>query len=209
MYIHLLYLYIFEPDLKTNMKNPKTPETKYPISELISKRWSARSFADKAISEETVEHLFEATSWTASSMNEQPWKFLYAYKGSEGFDKMSNCLMQGNKVWAENGAVMILALAKRNFSNGTANRHAMHDIGAANTTLLLEAASLDIYGHMMGGFHFNETLEAFNLDANEWEPACFTVIGYLDNPEKLAEPFRSRETALRTRKPLNEITEKI
>ena len=93
--------------------------------------------------------------------------------------------MAGNKVWAENGSVMILALAKKNFANGKTNRHAMHDIGAANSTLLLEAASLDIYGHMMGGFHFNETLEAFDLDNNEWEPACFIVSGYLDAPDKL------------------------
>lgn len=191
------------------MKHPKTPETKHPISALITKRWSARSFADKAISEETVEHLFEATSWTASSMNEQPWKYIYAHKGTAGFDKMANCLMGGNKVWAENGAVMILALAKKNFANGTANRHAMHDVGAANTTLLLEAASIDIYGHMMGGFHFNETLEAFDLDSNEWEPACFIVIGYLDAPEKLEEPFKSREIAPRSRKSISEITEKL
>ena len=117
MYIHLLYLYVVAPDLKTNMRNPKTPEKKYPISELISKRWSVRSFADKTISEETLDHLFEATSWAASSMNEQPWKFLYAHKGTAGFDKMANCLMGGNKVWAENGAVLILALAKKNFAS--------------------------------------------------------------------------------------------
>jgi len=191
------------------MKHPKTPETKYPISELITKRWSARSFADNTIAEETVEHLFEATSWTASSMNEQPWKYIYAHKGTAGFEKMASCLMGGNKVWAENGAVLMLALAKKKFSNGNVNRHAMHDVGAANTTLLLEAAALDIYGHMMGGFHFKETLEAFEIDSEEWEPACFIVIGYLDSPEKLEEPFKSREIAPRSRKSVSEITEQL
>lgn len=187
----------------------KIPTTQYPVSEFITQRWSARSFSEKVIDEETVQHLFEAASWTASSMNEQPWKFIYAHRGTAGFNSLANCLMDGNKIWAKHGAVILLALAKKTFDNGSSNRHAMHDTGAANTTLLLEAAALDIFGHMMGGFHMQKTLDEFNIDAEHWEPACFIVLGYRDSPEKLDEPFKSRETTERSRKNISEFTEKL
>jgi len=188
----------------------KTADTQHDVHDLIRQRWSARSFSDRNIDEAQLEKLFEAAAWTASSMNEQPWKFLYAHRGTQGFTKMTDCLMEGNAVWAKDGAVMILALAKKNFDrNGKPNRHAMHDVGAANTTLLLQAAADDIFGHMMGGFHMQETIEGFDIDTDQWEPACFIVIGYLDEAEKLEEPFRSRELAPRSRKPISAFTQAI
>lgn len=188
----------------------KTPQTEHGVSDFITKRWSARSFAQKMIPQEQLNRMLEAASWTASSMNEQPWKYLYAFRGSEGFDRMHHCLMTGNQPWAQNASVMLLALAKLPFDrNGKRNRHAMHDLGAANTTLLLEAAQLDIYGHMMGGFHMDETLKEFDIDTDQWEVGCFIALGYLDDPDALEEPFKSREMASRSRKSINEISEHI
>ena len=91
----------------------KTAETHHDVHELIKKRWSARSFSDNAISLETLNTLIEAASWSASSMNEQPWKYIYAHRGTEAFDRMAACLMEGNKVWAKEGAVLLLSLAKK------------------------------------------------------------------------------------------------
>jgi len=101
-------------------------------------------------------------------------------------------------------------LAKRNFErNGEPNRHAMHDLGAANTTLLLQAATMGILGHMMGGFDMKKCHEMFEIDADVWEISCLTVLGYPDVPEKLSEPFRTRETTARSRKPINEISQEL
>lgn len=192
------------------MNHPKTPQTKHEIHPLILDRWSARSFSEKSISEETMEALFEAASWSASSMNEQPWEYLWAERGSEAFDTMVECLMDGNQPWAKNGSHLLLSLAKRKFAyKGRENRHHMHDVGAANSTLLMQAAHIDIYGHMMGGFHMDKTLEAFGIDPEEYEIACFIVLGYLDAPEKLEEPFHARELAPRTRKTVTEFTKKL
>jgi len=192
------------------MSHPKTPQTKHDIHPLILDRWSARSFSEKSISEETMEGLFEAASWSASSMNEQPWEYIYAEKGTEAFHKMVECLMDGNQPWAKNGSHMLLSLAKRKFEyKGRENRHHMHDVGAANTTLLMQAAQNDIYGHMMGGFHMDKTLEAFGIDPAEHEIACFIVLGYLDAPEKLGAPFHEREIAPRDRKPVSAFTKKL
>lgn len=188
----------------------ETTETTYDVHQLIKQRWSPRSFSEKTMSDDALDTLFEAASWAASSMNEQPWKYIYAHRGTDGFERLADCLMDGNKVWAQNGAVLMLSLAKKRFDrNGQINRHAMHDTGAANTTLLLQAADDGILGHMMGGFHFDKTIEMLTIDADQWEPACFMVLGYVADPSQLEEPFRTRETAERVRNPIASFTEKI
>ena len=191
----------------------KSIEEKVPhidsIHPLLLKRWSARSFSEKMIVQEDLNTLLEAASWAASSMNEQPWRYLYAFRGEPAFDRFWNCLMDGNKPWAKNASVLMLSLANKHMvKNGADNRHYLYDTGAANTNLLLQAAEMDIYGHQMGGFHMDKALSEFALDDN-WEPAVFIALGYLDDPEKLEEPFLTREISSRTRRPLNEFTEHV
>ena len=185
----------------------KLPTTKNEIHPLLKGRWSTRSFSDKAISNKDLDTILEAASWSASSMNEQPWHYLVIKKGTPAFNKAIDALMGGNQPWSKNASVLLISLAKKSFErNGNANRHAMHDVGAANTTLLLQAEELEIYGHMMGGFHYDKALELFDLDGDKYEIACFIALGFLDSPEALEEPFKSREIAPRTRKAVREIS---
>lgn len=180
----------------------KEARTLHPVHDFIRHRWSARSFSERPIGQEELLTLLEAASWSASSMNEQPWVYLYAHRGEAAFQRMYDCLLKGNR-WADGAAVILLSLARKNLSSkGEANRHAMHDVGAANTTLLLQAASIDIYGHMMGGFDMQKTIETFRIP-EDFEVACFIALGYLDAPEKLEEPFRTREVTPRNRKPVD------
>jgi nitroreductase len=194
---------IMETTTQLESITAKEAVTQYPVHEFIRQRWSARSFSDRPIEHDTLMTLLEAASWTPSSMNEQPWVFLYAHKGEPAFQQMFDCLLPGNR-WADGAQVLLLSLARTNFvSNGQANRHALHDTGAANMALLLQAASMDIFGHQMGGFNMQKTIETFQIP-NDLEPVCFISLGYLDDPEKLEEPFRSRELTPRKRKALSE-----
>jgi nitroreductase len=188
--------------------NNITAVTEYPINEMIAKRWSPRSFSSKQIPDAELKSLFEAAHWSFSSMNEQPWKYLFAYNGEHAFDRMIECLMSGNQPWAKNASVIILSIANRLFSNDKINRHAFHDVGAANMNLLLEAADRNIYGHLMGGFDVDHTREEFKLSEDE-EPVVFIAVGYLDDPEKLPEPFRKREVLPRSRKKIEEFIQHI
>ncbi|HXB41725.1 MAG TPA: nitroreductase family protein, partial [Bacteroidia bacterium] len=142
----------------------KEAKTKYPVAELIRKRWSARAFSNKSIDDDILFTLFEAASWAASSNNEQPWRYIYAkHEDKEAFEKMVGCLMPGNQPWAKNAAVLILCLAKTTFGpEHKLNLAAHHDTGLSNATLLLQAASMDIYGHMMGGYDRVKTKQEFN-----------------------------------------------
>ncbi|MBC6988100.1 nitroreductase family protein [Hymenobacter sp. BT491] len=176
----------------------------YPIHELIRNRWSPRSFASYPVAPETLNQVFEAASWAASAMNEQPWRYIYAHHANtEAFGKMVECLMPGNRPWAKDAAVLILALAKTHYDNGTPNGAALHDLGLANGNLILEATALGLHGHFMGGFDRAKATELFHLTDN-LQPAVMIALGYQGEIDQLDEPFRSREKAERQRKPLSE-----
>jgi nitroreductase len=183
----------------------KKANTKHDVLELIRDRWSARAFSNKSIDDKTLFTLFEAASWAASANNEQPWRYIYAKReDKEAFDKIVNCLMAGNQPWAKNAAVLIICVVKTTL--GTENKlniAATHDAGLANATLLLQAVSHGIYGHMMGGYDKAKTKEQFNVPEG-YDTVLVMALGYLDSPETLEEPFKTREISPRTRKDLSE-----
>lgn len=188
----------------------KEAKTKYPVNELIKKRWSARSFSEKAITDEELNTIFEAASWAFSAMNYQPWRYIYVNRDEkEKFEKFVDCLSDGNKPWAKNASVLIFCMAKKNYDDGTKNISALHDVGAANATLMLQATSMNIYGHLMGGYSRTKAIELFNIDTDEYEPVVFIALGYLDTPEKLDEPYKTREITERKRKELREFVTKF
>ena len=187
----------------------KKPQTKTAIQELITKRFSARAFSDKTIDKDLIETIFEAASWAPSSMNEQPWHYLYAIKGTENFNKIWDCLLAGNKPWAKDAQVLIISLSRKTHEkDGANNKYSLYDTGAANAILLLQAAAMDIYGHEMGGFDIAKTRTTFDIDES-YEIACIIALGYLDSHEKLEEPFKTREISPRNRKKTSQFVEKL
>lgn len=181
----------------------KVAETINPVHHAIRERWSARSFSDKPISKQELDTIFEAASWAPSSMNEQPWVYVYASKGSPEFEALCDTLMPGNQPWAQHAAVLIASLTRKNhMSTGGANKYNWYDTGSANQNLLLQAASMGILGHVMGGFHKAKAEELLQLP-DDLELVCFIVLGYNAPADELEEPFRSRELAPRKRNPTN------
>lgn len=178
--------------------------TTYPVHDLIRSRWSPRSYSAQPIAQDTLNQVFEAASWAFSAMNAQPWHYIYAYKAdTAAFQKILNTLMPGNQPWAKNAPVLIIALAKTEFDNGQPNGAALHDLGAANATLFLEATALGLHGHVMGGFDREKLRQDFSLP-DKLAPVAVLALGYRGEAEQLEEPFLSREKATRNRKPLAE-----
>lgn len=50
----------------------KPAETANPVHDLIMRRWSPRSFADKPVEPAVLRSLLEAARWAPSGSNEQP-----------------------------------------------------------------------------------------------------------------------------------------
>lgn len=177
----------------------------YPIDALLSRRWSPRAFADRPVEAAKLRSLFEAARWAASSYNEQPWVYIVATcEQPQEFQKMLGCLVEFNQSWAKAAPVLAISVARTKFQhNGSPNRHAQHDVGAASTTLALEAVALGLAVHQMAGFDPERARKTYHIPA-DCEPIAAMAIGYPGNPDSLPEKLRERETAPRVRRPISE-----
>lgn len=186
-------------------KEVKIPETRFPVLPAITARWSPRSFSERMLTEDEIATLVEAASWAPSSTNDQPWIYLYVQRGTPEFDALFDCILPGNQQWAHKASTLMVSLVRTTFSNsGRPNRHAMFDVGASNALLLLQGASMGIYGHQLGGYHHERTTQLLNLP-DDIDIACILALGYRDDADKLEEPFRTRELSPRSRRSVEEI----
>lgn len=187
----------------------KIAKTQFPVIDLIRNRWSARSFADRQLSQQEVDTIVEAATWAASANNEQPWEYYYAFNGTAAFEKLVGSLAQGNQPWAKNASVLMVSVARKTFAASHAeNKMAFHDSGLANAQLMLQARAMDIYSHVMGGFDRNMVSDYLQL-GDDRAVVCLIALGYLDTAEKLEEPFKTRELTARSRKPVHEVGRKL
>ena len=180
------------------------PESGGLINE-IRHRWSPRAFDGKPVNREDIHKLFEAARWAPSSYNEQPWRFILGIKGDSTWQRIFDSLVQFNQSWAKDAPVLILSLARREFShNQSLNHHFLHDTGAATAMLMLQATHLGLHSHGMAGFDHSKMRAAFEIP-EDYEIGAVVAVGHFGDPEQLPEPMRDRELAERTRKPLDEI----
>lgn len=187
------------------MSDVKKPALEHPVHELIAKRWSPYSFADRAVSATDLQSLFEAARWTASSSNEQPWRYIVATKDNpQEFDRLHSCLVEGNQPWTKAAPVLALGCAVLNFAgNQQANRAALHDLGQASCTLTVEATARGLCVHQMAGILPDRARELYQIPADV-QPLTGLAIGYLGNPDSLPEKYRPRDLSPRQRKPISE-----
>jgi nitroreductase len=178
----------------------KSHEIQYPVSELIKNRKSVRAFSPELIGLEKINSLFEATRWAPSSTNEQPWLYLYATKDqAELWDKLIEPLNPSNKLWAKDAPLLILSLARINFTRFPGvNVHAMYDLGGANSFLSLQAVELGLQVRQMAGF--NAEAARINLNIPEdLQIGVYIAVGYPGDPQTLPETLKQRESAPRER----------
>jgi len=183
----------------------KQAQTHYPIHELLRTRWSPRAFADRPVEAEKLRSVLEAARWAPSSSNLQPWSFLIARKDQDAssFERMVNCLTEGNLSWAPQAPILGIAIANLFRKPEVRNRHAWHDVGMALHSLAIQATALDLSLHMMGGFFADKARELFAIPA-EYEAVTMFALGYLGDPEALADRHREGELTARTRRPLTD-----
>ena len=110
-----------------------------------------------------------------------------------------------NQAWAHNAPVLILGVAKTRFShNDSPNNYAIHDLGAADGFITLQAASMGIATHQMAGFDQAKAREAFAIP-EIYAIGSVMALGYQGDPSTLGEQYQAQEQAPRSRKPLSEI----
>ena len=174
------------------------------VDELILKRWSPRTFADKPVSGADLTKIVTAAAWAPSSSNEQPWRFLVGKKGDATYAKIFESLVEFNQMWAKSAPVLILTVAKKTFSkSGQENGWAMHDTGAASVLMTLEATVLGLHMHGMAGLDRAKVAASFALP-EDFEVAAVWALGYLGELEALPEKLQVMEKAPRSRNPIED-----
>jgi nitroreductase len=183
----------------------KPAVTDSPILDVIRARWSPRAFADRPVSEADLRTILSAAQWSASSFNEQPWRYLVARKADTGaFEQALGCLVEANRAWAHAAAVLMFAVGRTQFSrNDKANRVWLHDIGIASAQLTLQATALGIYVHQMAGIDVEAVRSTYQVP-EPFEPATAIALGYPGDPDSLPENLRDAERSERERRPLEE-----
>ena len=177
-------------------------ETSFPIHPLIKGRWSARAISDAIVSKEELYSLFEAARLAPSSFNGQPWRFIYAKKGSDSFNKLFELMVPFNKSWTHHATYLVLILSRTLFEhNQKPSKTHSFDTGAAWENLALQGSHLNLVVHAIEGFDYQKAKEDFQI------PDLYTIevmvaVGKQANKDVLP-PDLQKDEKKRERKPLS------
>ena len=182
--------------------------TSVAIQETIANRWSPRAFdASKSVNQEQVIALLEAARWAPSCFGDEPWRFIVWNKATDEstWQRAFDCLVPNNQVWVKAAPVLMLVCANTLFGhNQTPNRWGQYDTGAAAENLCLQASSMGLVVHQMGGFNADKARETFAIP-DQYTPMAMLAVGYEGDANNLPDELKTRELAERKRKPLGEL----
>lgn len=184
------------------MRNKKTVVSES-VNELFIKRWSTRAFdVNKKIEKEKLVSICEAGRLTPTCFNDQPYKFIIWNKNEneEEYNKAFSCLGEWNQNWAKTAPVLIAAIANTKFKkNGEFNKWAEYDTGSTTMSMILQAISMDIYSHPMGGFDEEKLKSTFNI-SDDFVPLAMIAFGYQsENIDVIDKSYHDGETKDRER----------
>ena len=185
----------------------KPAVTDQKINKILANRWSGRAYDPTTpVSDDDITSLCEAARWAPSCYGDQPWRFIIWNKHSDeaSWQQALACLSPGNQQWAKNASLLILASSVQTFShNNTKNRWGGYDTGAASISLCLQATSMGLMNHQMGGFDSDQVRTTFSIpdDIDLW---AMVAIGHPAALDTLNEEQRERELKARQRRPLSE-----
>lgn len=158
---------------------------------LFPERWSPRAMSGEPVSGAELNALFEAARWAPSCMNSQPWRFLYAKRDTPAWDAFFGLLVDGNKVWCANAAVLIVIAAENTVGTGCAAAVGL-DAGAAWENLALQASLSGLVCHGMAGFDYGAAKTVLNLP-DSYQVLAMAAVGRPGSIEALPEKLRERE----------------
>lgn len=182
--------------------------TQVPIDSTLANRWSGRAYdASKSISHEQVIALLEAARWAPSCFGDQPWRFVVWNKNTDAatWQQAFDCLVPGNQAWVKDAQLLLLVCADTLFThNQKPNRFAEYDTGAAAENLCLQASSMGLMAHQMGGYDSDKARATFGIP-EQYTLMAMVSVGYPADIATLEGEALARETAERVRKPLSEL----
>ena len=159
---------------------------------------------EEELNDQDIMSLFEAARWAPSSFNNQPWRFIYAKRNTEHWERLFSLLADGNRTWAKNSALLVVVISRKNFEyNKKPARTHQFDAGSAWENLALEAFSRGIVAHGMQGFDYDKARIDLEIPT-DFEVMAMIAIGIKGPRENLPPELQEKEK-LTDRKPLKDI----
>ncbi|HLP67675.1 MAG TPA: nitroreductase family protein [Rhizobium sp.] len=183
-------------------------QSDFDINPVFLDRWSPRSFSGEPMPKETLLTMLEAAHWAPSASNYQPWRFVYALRGTDDFDRILSVLAESNQVWAKTASALVVILSdmlsrKDDGSEPKPFRSHSFDAGASWAMLAMQAVYSGYYAHGMGGVDFDKAIEVLNVPQG-YRAEAAVAIGKLADKSLLPEHLQAREIPS-NRKPLSAI----
>lgn len=190
------------------MTTSNSRESQYPIDKLFLDRWSPRAFSNETMPESDLLAILEAGHWAPSSFNHQPWRFVYALRGSEQWDKFMSVLIEFNQGWVKSAAALLFVVSRTHSGElGSAEQKPIYshsfDAGAAWGMLALQAHLSGYQAHGMTGMDFAKAPEVLGIP-DGYRVECAVAIGKIGDKAQLPEGLREREVPS-PRKPLSDV----
>ncbi|NLS05889.1 nitroreductase family protein [Rhizobium sp. P32RR-XVIII] len=188
------------------MTEANSRKSEYPIDAMFLNRWSPRAFTGEIISEEQLLTILDAAHWAPSASNLQPWRFIYALKGTEHFERHLGLLVESNQEWAKHASALIFVVSRGfrgDFSENKRSYTHSFDAGAAWGHLALQARFSGFYAHGMAGIKLDEIKEAFAIPEG-YRVEAGIALGRLADKSVLSEQNQEREVPSH-RKPLSDV----
>jgi nitroreductase len=183
------------------MTIPQKPaDTTAPLTDLIRNRWSPRIFdTEHSLSNDQIVSLGEAARWAPSSSNQQPWQVVFLTRGSALFESIStNGLTGFNQAWAPAASAYAVMLARKTEKDKNRDQAGTYfDLGLASMQLVIQAESMGLKSHFMGGIVAPEIEKSLNI-TDHWV-VCVIAIGKQTSIASSSDELKARETAERTR----------
>ncbi len=181
----------------------------YAIDPLFLNRWSPRAFTEEVIAEEELMTLFEAARWAPSCFNSQPWRFLYARRGTPDWGRFVSLLIEFNQSWAKNASALVFIVSNTLMTDPATGKQSLSpshtfDAGAAWAQLGLQATRSGWRAHAMAGFDHERARAELNVPAH-YRIEAAVAIGRQGDRSTLAERLQDREVPS-TREALATIT---
>ncbi|MBM9401966.1 nitroreductase family protein [Gluconacetobacter azotocaptans] len=180
----------------------------HPVDRLFLDRWSPRAYDGAPIAEDVLLSFLEAGRWAASAYNSQPWRFVYARRGTADWDRFVGYLIPFNQSWAGSASALVFVLSGTTMlppgktEPVPALTHAF-DAGAAAAQIMLQATSAGWAAHAMSGIDHDAIRTGLGVPDDHAIHAAI-AIGRQAAPEILPEGLRGRE-APSSRLPLSDI----
>jgi len=182
------------------IRGGKIRKADHEIESFLLDRWSPRAMSGEEISHEELMRLFEAARWAPSSFNAQPWRALYARRGTEHWQTFFDLLVDANKIWAKNAAVLVVFISRKNFAyNDEPSVTHSYDCGAAWENFALQGFQQDLVVHGMEGFDYDRARKELRIPA-EFQVEAMAAVGRPGPKELLSEKLQTRESPSDRRK---------